>query len=379
MRVLKNIAFILVALGLWACQSKSGSKDALTKEEPSSSTAPKTLAPTGISPLALVAKHQELAVFADADGLVTVDAQGGKQSVLYKGTVGECLLDNKGQVVWFAVPGEGSTALYALDLTDGSTFRVASALDLQEELLVEYNGDAATQLKMSPNAFYDIATKVDLKSGAVGPQVGCDGDSFVYCFDESIVPEGELPQDLNEWAQFLAPENKARFDALANLTSDFPERLQAIGKRGHSREFTLRADLDELDIAMDKLPNCEEVDEELPCNRAQAIAPGSIYYTVTTDESRGDFYHQEGQLYDSQAAAFLKPTKPGEKSDSAWLDEDNVLHESGDILVGQYSVSKNGTAWVHETQMVTIGRGVTFTGGKACGWIGGGYPFYFQP
>ncbi len=298
----------------------------------------------------------DVAIARTADGLFRVTTDGAPPKALPapKGTLGWCSTDPRANGVWVLEdgPGEAPDTLHFVDLQTGESRPVVRGIPAElEEVIVDY-GEAG---RIGGHDRVELRVGVAVRMGAkpaVEPEIGCEGDAAWYCYDE---------QTLDKPKPTLLPEYAARRDAVAKLTLLDARWLATIVKRGAARPLTKAVKagpaLPKVEVPAER---CQAAPED--CGVARAL-PGTPFWRVIVANDRGDFYHQDEQLYDPRSKTFFDLSTPPKRSPTPL---------TGGQSVEGLSISPSGAAYA---SWAALGR---FDGepvklppeARICGWTG---------
>ncbi len=230
------------------------------------------------------------AFVVDDRGLVEVAASGQTQ-VVSKTPPRWCAADARAQVVWFA----SESGLSTFDLTDRRVHPVVVGEIETREFSIDY-GDQ--HLGVYSEVDYRVALALHLtRPPRVGALVGCEGDAMVYCYDDIETKK-------------LRPEYATLHAQLEAMKLADPAYVAALVDRGAGRSLwpprPQPAKVTRKPVVDRKA--CTE--DATRCGELTAV-PASPLWLVTTGNSRGDFYHEDRDLWDPATGEFLAVTAKG--------------------------------------------------------------------
>ena len=184
--------------------------------------------------------------------------------------------------------------------------------------------------------------------------LGCEGDMSWYCFegeDNDDKARKRLLADLNK--ELAAA--KLPVEAMSKIVARSVGRKAAITDPGRTPTPT------KLTIATD---GCKEDPEA--CGEARALA-GSRYWMVVVGNDRGDFYHEELQLYDPLSKEFFDPADPAARS------KQPLSLEREDAFMPAMVAPSGSMALGYDALVRLSGGAVAKDLKGACGFWGGGW------
>lgn len=310
----------------------------------------------GATPAVVPSKQTHRAVVVDAGALSSLDAAMHRTRLAAAPGAVDCEVDDVHGVVWLVA----ENGLAAFDLGDNkvhpvATFPAAPPGELAWQVLRPTTGSqpptVAAGLRDGLQACVALALTIGPKPSAAAAFVA-DGDRQVYCFDDD---DFDSPPFKRALPTEVAASKKA-YDSTTLSDEAYLVRLAGrAGKAPRSPHATLAAP---------KAPKVEvdstrcDADPEA-CGTASYVGGGRIW-SVVTDNSRGDFFHETAQLYDTKSSEFWQPEgdvrsakAPADPGDSTPVD-----------------VSPDGTWGVHQGKVLSLTDAkVTATlSGVLCGW-----------
>jgi hypothetical protein len=239
---------------------------------------------------AAAAGSGERAYVIDGGSLVEVTATGSR--VLAE-DVDSCNTDARAQVVWFA-NGSGASAF---DLADGQVHPIIKQAlavktpDDVEHTRIELIIDWGEHEKLGGESALDfdvgIAVKMTSKP-ALEMVEGCDGDRAVYCMDENGKPTQNV----------LDAQKQAQSLRLAD-----PAYVAKLATRGVSGHLWAAAPAAQPPKGPDvDRSHCQEMPED--CGALTPV-PGTSLWLVSTENSRGDYFHLTRELWDPATKEFI--------------------------------------------------------------------------
>jgi hypothetical protein len=294
--------------------------------------------------------------FAVANGLLwavtppragEAKAEVGRKKLGKVGAIAWCEADKASRLVWY----HGTGGVHAYDTETGKTHDVVKhpASGPFEAIVINYSGQAQV-LQSADGLNTDTAVQLVMGPEAkVEPYVLCHGDREPYCYQSQ---EGDDPK---KWK--LAEEAAAAFERAKKAKLDDPELVKlAYGRAKAYKPAAPPKAPKPPTIKIDK-SRCN-ADEE-SCGQASYL--GGRFWLVTTDNDRGDYYHETNQLYDVRSQEFINP--------DGWL-RSRKPHEDVGSATAQTSPDGhfafiNGSLIDLNTGKYLWGRGETM----ACGWL----------
>ena len=182
--------------------------------------------------------------------------------------------------------------------------------------------------------------------------VGCEGDGAWYCYENFDAESSD------DWP--LIPElakQKASYDGLEVPDMAYFNTLQ---ERGQKRKLWSKVPTKEAPRVSVPVSACDEEPGE--CGRATHL--NERYWRVVVSNARGDFYHQDEQLYDSVKKEFID-IESGQRS--------LAPSESSHGITGMLVSPLGDQVLLHDTLLPLEGGKPTTVDGHFCGWVGGGF------
>lgn len=343
--------FTLIALLLLsACQSSpditTEKTDTASQKTPEEGDTPDEEAPGDLA---------EAIVDTDA-GLVVVNEAGDTVRTLSEEGAEWCVVDNRSGVLWMT--REQSLLVLDLEAEGATPIKVAELPDVGfdhiEIAYPEITLGAAESHRFSIAAHLDLGDKVEMSG-----RVGCGGDMGWYCYED------------DGWT-VLIEELKEAETALNAVKVENVEALSTWLSRGEGKNmWSEPPSLDDVPEKLEGIPQDDCLEEPEACGTVELLE-GTPYWMVTVANDRGDFYHEERQLYDPRSQRFIEPSSQLEPSETPFVEgEDGIFASSG-------VVSPTGRSYFELGEIVSFEDGGVFEGNTVCGWIGGGYPFDYQ-
>jgi len=369
---MRGVAVAVLVLGL-ACAGESGKKpDASEGAKPKPTEEPKNKPgaaedepKAASSPKAEIPKVEEPKEISETRALVIADgelrrlAPSGKTEVIAKiPGVDECDVDEYHRVVWIL----SRSKIAAYDPSDRKIYPVATMtapaeLDFEFVWRVQYTAGPPPFPMETAGSADGLENCVALvlvvgDEPTVGGAVVGEGDREWYCFEGGDLPsEDSMPPLLAEEAA-----RKAIYDKAKLTDGDYLVGLAARRRKEGMRERPTLVAPEAPKVAIDR-SRCDENPED--CGTARYLG-GSRLWQVVTDNSRGDFYHETTQLYDSKAAVFWNP-ETDQRSPNAATDEDEFF---------EIAASPDGTWGLIGDKILSLGeaKAVGSYEGGFCGW-----------
>ncbi|MCA9649796.1 MAG: hypothetical protein KC501_07805 [Myxococcales bacterium] len=287
----------------------------------------------------------DLAVVVLEAGIVALGPDGKSVGMLLPGEASWCRVDPRGGVLWARRSGD----LSMLDLEGGGP-PVTVLEDPPETIVIAYADEELG--RPAPHEFQDGVAVHMVDPPRLEAIQGCDGDMVYYCLDDDVEDfEAALAEQLGARAEALA-EQPVPLEALAPIVARSEGRRAALADPGRApapSSVTVPADA------------CEEAPED--CGSAEVL-PGTRYWRVLVGNSRGDFYHEDFQLFDPASKEFFDPTRPTERS---------AAPRSGEVFEPRW-ISPSGELALGYDSLVSFEHGVIASGLMGvCGFWGGGF------
>ncbi len=286
------------------------------------------------------------AIFVDGNGLGILEGDT-RRWLLPKQEVGFCAVDNKAQVVWLVI----GQRLATYDLVDQTLRYLSPELDVGiGDVLIDYGDERIGGEDMvDPRIYLGVFLGDEIQIKSV---VGCEGDGAWYCFENFDADSSD------DWP--LIPELaklKSSYDTLTIIENDY---LNTLKGRGQNRKLWSKIPTEEAPRVAVPVSACDEEPGE--CGRA--IHLNDQYWRVVVSNARGDFYHQDEQLYDSVSKEFID-MKTGQRT--------AVPSESSDGITGMLVSPLGDQVLLYDTLLPLGGGKRTKVDGHFCGWVGGGF------
>jgi len=290
------------------------------------------------------------------DGELLSLAPSGKTELVAKVPgMTQCGVDDHHRVVWLT----STSDLSAYDPSDKKVHAVATGAALVPSLhphmvwSVQYTQGAPFPTQAAGNAdglehCAGLVVQIGDKP-SVGGGLLADGDREIYCNEET--EDFDAPPVLNaEFAPVKAGYDKAKLVDAAYLATLAARRTKD-GVRKRTKLTAPTAPKLEIDPS-----NCDGGEED--CGVATYVG-GSLWWVVTAT-SRGDFFHETRELYDTKAKQFWNLA----------TDKRYPKAEAGDDNTTPLEVSPDGQWAVYEKKVLSLGDAKqtgTFSG-SFCGW-----------
>jgi len=276
-------------------------------------------------------------------GNAPIDAR----KVVSLGAVAWCGVDAASRAVW--IHGQGG--LRALDVETGVVHTVIrhpaagpfAAVEIDHE-------DAAPGLASATGLDTDVAVRLTLSAEpTVSAVVTCEGDRAVYCYSEMTGddPSGWVLTEDAAAAKTLAEMAKLDDAAFAKVLA-----ARAQGYQAPAPLAVPAAPKVEVDPA-----RCKAEPED--CGKVTYL--GGRFWSVVTNNDRGDYFSEDSQLFDAKSLEFVNP--------DGWLRSRRPHDDLADLRA---SVAPDGRVAFIDGSMIDLstgkylwGRGNTL----ACGWM----------
>lgn len=290
-----------------ACKGKgdkatSESQTAKPKEALPKETLPKEALPTTPetnepahdaapeAPSAAMSAPSQTVYAAKGGTILEVQSDGSHKNLGAFGPVIWCAVDSAANVVW----GLGDSGLQALDLKDAKLHTIVAGKGIES---VEMRFAAGAPVGNADGIESNAALIVNVNETPTAKgEIICDGDRVHYCYDDMEDDDQSkwvLSQDAKD---SLSAYNAFKLGDAAFLTS-VAARSKA---RGTVKAPILKApEKPSLTISKD---GCREDPDS--CGELTYIG-GQRFWTVVTENDRGDFYYEASQLYDSKNKEFV--------------------------------------------------------------------------
>lgn len=249
------------------------------------------------------------AFVADDTGLVEVALAGGARSIS-PAAVTWCGVDARGAVVWFV----DERGLHAYDLVERRVRPILAADLGQLAVIVDWRTE---RLGGEDPLAFDVGVALRMTPApTLAAVIGCDGDRAVYCYEE----DGVTP---------TAGVEQAKRRAAALRFVD-PAAVAAIAARGAAGSLWSPPPVPPVPPTRAPVVDrkrCTEAPED--CGTLIAL-PSSPLWLVVTGNGRGDYYHEDRDLWDPRTGEYLRvdggaivrtrrPPAPGATGDYAGL------------------------------------------------------------
>ncbi len=287
------------------------------------------------------------AYVVDSAGLVEVDPATGAATILSPAS-GWCSVDARAGVVWF-VTGAG---LSAFDLTTRTiSLVVAGALDEIQPIIQWGNERAGGESALAYAIGLEIAMTATPTATAV---VGCDGDAAILCFEDDL--------------ETMRPEIAERNRRAEKLTLADPAAIAALAKRGEHRSLWSPAPAVQKPPTPPHVPQARCSEDAGSCGALTPV-PGSALWLVTTENSRGDYFHETRELWDPATREYVRATPAGIRRTATLPgDDDADRSDHGGLRISPAGLSYQGL--VFDARRVIYAPRDT---GQSCGWASGGW------
>jgi hypothetical protein len=289
------------------------------------------------------------AYVVDASGLVEVSPSASQ--VIVPGEVSWCNADARANVIWY----ETTAGLFAFDLQTRASIPIIKGSFEEVEPIIEWGpfGNVDERLGGENKVELRVGIAIGMGSASLAMEIGCEGDAAVYCFED----DGKTPtKDL------AAQQKVAKHLALVDRSA-----IARLAARGASRSLWSPPPVPQSDGKPPKIDKTRCHENPDACGTLLAI-PGSSLWLVTTENSRGDYFHETRDLWDPATGEFVKATGSGvARSKQLSADDENTTDYAG-MRVSPAGLSHDGL--VFDPHRV-IYAPKDF--GKTCGWSSGGW------
>ena len=295
-------SYLAIVVTLVACQTQpaaEGARDPPGRPLPvkadaavvTTPTAPAPVTPPVIAPIPAPAPAiaalpgDALAYVTDDTGLVEVGTTAGVSQVIAAPGVSWCGVDARGQVVWFVSEG----GLQAFDLVDRRIHTIIAENLAQIEIIIDWGRE---KLGGEDALEFDVGAAIGMTSApTIKTVMGCDGDRAVYCFED----DGTTP---------TAAVVKAQQQAAALRLVDAPY-IASLAARGATGSLWAPPPMPPgLPSGKPVVPRKRCTEQPEDCGSLIAI-PESPLWLVVTGNSRGDYDHEDRQLWDPRTGEFI--------------------------------------------------------------------------
>ncbi|MEM7159032.1 MAG: hypothetical protein AAF799_39710 [Myxococcota bacterium] len=305
--------------------------------------------PTGVHPRLSVLPTPDLAVVINDRGVVALDATGKEVGLLTSTKPEWCRVDPRANVLWML----------------GGDIRTLSMLDLQSDEpaveLLESAPDTVVikypdeQLGQPEGHTYREGVVVNMSDPPrLESTVGCEGDMSWYCFEGEDNDEKARKRLIADLNKELAG-TKLPVEAMSKIIARSVGGKATIPDPGRTPTPT------KVSIPTD---GCKEAPDA--CGEASPL-PGTRFWKVVVANDRGDFYHEDFQLFDPLAKEFFDPADPkGRSKGPLALDREGAFVPE--------VVAPSGTLALSYDSLVQLSGGVVAKGlAGNCGFWGGGW------
>jgi hypothetical protein len=284
------------------------------------------------------------AYVVDASGLVEVSPRSSQ--VIVPGDVSWCNADARANVIWYETPA----GVFAFDLQTRASIPIIKGSLEEVEPIIDWGperlgGENKLELR--------VGIAIGMGSASLAMETGCEGDAAVYCFED----DGKTPtKDL------AAQQQVAKHLALVD-----PSAIARLAARGASRSLWTPPPMPRVAPKPPKLDKTRCHEDPDACGALLAI-PGSSLWLVTTENSRGDYFHETRDLWDPATGEFVKATGSGVARSLQPSADDEITTDYAGMRVSPAGLSHDGL--VFDPHRV-IYAPKEF--GKTCGWSSGGW------
>lgn len=196
-----------------------------------------------------------------------------------------CGADARGQVVWFTT----EHGLSVFDLVDRKVHPIFGTDLGQLEVIVDWGNQ---KLGGESQLAFDVGIAIHLRgTPKLEMAMGCDGDRSYYCYED----DGKrlLPA-------VVALQAKARALKLVD-----PAYVATLATRGASGSLWTPPPMPPIAPTPPKIDRAQCTEDEGSCGELTAI-PANPLWLVITANSRGDFFHEDRELWDPATGEFLR-------------------------------------------------------------------------
>jgi hypothetical protein len=290
----------------------------------------------------------------NVEGALLAVSMNGQIRPYVKSGAGWCATDNKARVLWYT--SEPNDLRY-IDLDDGTSHVALSDIGEANDIIIDYGegGQIGGEDEVRP----DVALRLTMAAEpSVGAKVLCDGDAWVYCYGD----------EADENAPLL-PELESKRKHFETLKPADAAALAALAARGKDRDLWTHPPKGENPPNV-KIDPSECYEDAESCGSVLVLPADPPMWVITTGNSRGDYYHEDYQLYDPDKQEFFLASDPSKRAPKPLKDEYGIGVE--DLLV-----SPSGKAYIKGDTIATWEKVVWHAADATpCGWIG---PLYSVP
>ena len=293
----------------------------------------------------------ERAYLTDDRGLVEVSTAGGSQVLVP--TAGWCNVDARANVVWFLA----EDGLHAFDLADRRARTITRGTLGELEVIIDWGRE---QLGGESAILFDVGIALKLAGPgkpALEMVMGCDGDRMFYCYEEGLKKPLARVVELQRLA-----------GTIQLVDPDYVAQLAARGKRASLWSPPAPRTPPRRKPVVD-VKRCEDR------SRCGALieVPASPLWLVHTYNGRGDYYHENRELWDPATGKYVHlaggklvwskdaPPVPNNETDYRGM-------RISPLGVLSYQGAVFDSARVYYTP-----SDPEYGGGSSCGWAGGGW------
>jgi hypothetical protein len=300
------------------------------------------------APPAAPAPPVESAIVSSEAGLQLVALATGAKTTVFPGVVDVCLAHPEASAIWFTGHDDDEAAtstLYAVDLARGTTpLPLATAIPREVAALAVVTWKAGTK-ESDYGGDFEVGLRLDLRSvPSAGRFIGCMTD-VLDCY-----------ADID--TQALHPNLEALATKVDGVKLSDPGTAKRLGDRAAQPPKAAKTPAPPK-VTVDR-SKCEEEPDD--CGTTAAI-PGTDLQLVVTGNSRGDYFHEDLQLYDAKTGMFMLLSDPTKTS--------KTPHPEAEELSRLY-VAGSGEAYATDSRVIHLKRGTLVEDVGVCGFTTAG-------
>jgi hypothetical protein len=288
------------------------------------------------------------AYVADASGIVEIDPATRTVIVVAQGGAW-CSVDARAHVLWFT----SDAGLSAFDLTTRKASLVVKGDFGQVQPIIDWGNERVggeSGLSYTTGLQIAMTTRPTVKV-----VVGCAGDAEIRCLED----------DLKTVRPAIVKERReARMLQLVD-----PGLVAALAARGAGRSLWSPPPPTQPPPKPPTVPQigCNENPDR--CGALDAV-PGTNLWLVTTENGRGDYFHETRELWDPATGEYVRVTPAGIRRTKSVPDPHTPDGSSdyGGLRVSPAGLSYSG--FVFDARRVIY---VPKEQGTTCGWASGGW------